>query len=493
MSLYFENTAITGGCVEVISYIDEQFISGGWDSLPLNLSSSEPSTAEAMRAYAWKSNGRTGSIGDLPAHHWCFMRWGKDSQTNSHFYFGVASAAKVIGTGSLSKTSDTVLVSSSVPNNVRLGDIIYMQGAGTQDLNKGWETDDDPFVVTNVINANQFNYEDTSGPVNVPEVGYTYMFALYNAKGSFSHQENNVPFGFGPMESFGTVDNPLNWNVYGYVDEYRMACIMETGGNYGIFYLGLTGRGHVPNDWKHVGALSASITGTGGPMLLGLDRSCPSMSVGQPIWLVPPNEASGSKSGSYGSPSRIYNSTVIATCSAKPEPHIVEVFVANGAEYDSGTLVGYDPAPCAILGNDGIPTTIAGTVNATCVHYPNGTNDQVQAPLRGWERPEDYDPNVEYDVNWETNWDPKVDGTGSTGEQIRLFHGADMSLRSDNGYLGHRYPLVGFVAWSYTDQNDGDLMVVGENIAANRWKIFSSINADSTPAVMKLSVGPGAS
>ena len=492
MGFYFENTAITGGVPEVLAYINEQFISGGWDSLPLNLSSSEPSTSEFMRSYAWKSNGRTGSVGDLPAHHWLFMGWGKDSQTNSHIYYGCASAAKVFGTGSISKTSDTVLISSSVPNNVREGDVIWMVGGGTQDLNKGWESDDDPFQVTNVINANQFNYEDTSGPVNVPEVGYTYGLALYNPKGTFSCQENNVPFGMGQLEVFTGIDNPLNWNLYGYVDEYRMALILETGGNFGMYYGGLTGRGHVPNSWKHVGALSASITGTGGPMLLGLDRACPSMSVGQPIWLVPPDEASGSKSGSFGSPSRIYNSEVIATCSAKPEDHIVEVFIANGAEYTSGTLVGYDPCPCVIIGNDGIPTTWAGTLNATCVSYPDGTN-YVNYPTLGIERPEDYDPNVERDSEWSTSWNPKLLGTGSTGEQFRLYHGADISLRSDNGDMGHRYPLVGFVAWSQADQNNGDLMVVGENIAANRWKIFPSITADSTPANMKVSVGPGAS
>lgn len=492
MGFYFENTNITGGVPEVLDYLDEQFQSASWTSYHVNPTSSEPSGfSRSTKAYAWRSNGKSGTIGDLPAHHWLGMFWGKDVGINSHLFCQCWSGAKIIPEGTISKTSDTVLVSASEPHNLRTGDILYVHGTALASFHTGWESDDDPLVVTNIVDSNQFNYQDTNGPVNLPTTAYNHIFAIYNAKGSFSTFESTVQFGMGPLESYGSVDNPLNWDVYGYVDEYRMAMLFQIGGNTGIYYGGLTGRGHVPNDWQHCGALTASITGTGGPMLLGLDRACPSMSAGQPIWMIPPNEGSGSKSGSYGSPGRIGPGLSAVTASAKPFDNVVEILVATGAEYVSGTIVGFDPAPCVLFGNDGVNENLTFYNVANTVH-PDGTNFSVQPPTFGFEQDTAFANTMLQDITTEGNTDPAIYGSSSAGG-ISLYYGWDIAVTHANSTNGDRFPLVGFTAWSFGDQNDGDLMVVGQNIAANRWKVFADFLTDNTPATTIIGVGPGAS
>jgi hypothetical protein len=486
MSHYFQTTSLSG-VIHFLDYIKDQLVTEGWTAYHLGTGSTQPTEDHFEGSYVFISNGKTGSVGDLPAHHGIWMGWAQNVG-DSHIQYGVFSGHKRVPTGSLEKTSNTVTV-NAVNHGLRVGDVLLVYGTDNTDFHAGWTNDDDPLVVASVPDADTFTYTDTITPSNISPATFQNIFAVYNAGGSFSARED-ANYMIGDLDQMSGQFNP-EFDVFGYCDEYRIGGVITVGGVYRPFYMGMMGRGHIPDSWKDCGRLVSNVTGTGNSITLQLDRSCPKMKAGQPIWLIPTNDSDGQKNDDHNTVSKGAPGGAFLTASAKPSDSRVTVELRSGDEYPPGTIVGYDPVPLIVIGENAASQVELRNMDCMLVFSNKGIVDKASSTSGSYEQtshtcypllPYGFGANLDGELN---------PGVG------QIYHGVDIAIvhrTAGNNYKGKRFPLPGFVAWGQGDQSDGDLMVVGENIPANRWKVFTSQRVSTLGSSNTiLGIGPGAS
>lgn len=257
-------------------------------------------------------------------------------------------------------------------------------------------------------------------------------------------------------------------SVYGYCDAHRICGIVVQGAVYRTFHAGLMDRSaHVATLGNSVGRLTGAVTGDGTTKTLDLDRSCPNMYAGQPLWFLAQNSARPDVAGYQSS---LHTTTIVAVNSATQ----ITAVVPNGVTYPIGTIVGWDPCPIWISGPSvSAVTNTMNTYNGYSSHSADATRGANPIGQTSVAFP--IDPNVA-DVG------PGADGF------YRLF---DINCERTTSPLASRGPLVGLLASSFLVQANLDIMREGPASAAptNDYVVFASqlVNAANI-----LAIGPGA-
>jgi hypothetical protein len=457
---YFTQTAVLG-VDALMDLFNTQLVAQGWTSIEMQTSQGVPAIGEMGKERWWRSPGSTAQ----PAFHMIGMTRLRNfgAGANHSLGFQCASGSRnsaALTINSIETVAGTTTIETSVAHNARVGDIVLVNGVTSSAYNIPWTTGAAPETVTAVNTATEI---ETTGRLTgtIAASSGGSLLIPYNFSGS---RGGSLSETF--VLRYDDVSTDPSFDVFGYVDELRMAVILVFGGVYKAMYLGLTGRGHVQDTFSDVALTTGAIVGTGVPQTVNLNQSSPNMKVTQDIYLIPPDDANGDQLSPRGN---------LEVLEVTAKPSATQVEIAPNGDYSAGALIGFDPSPCVVCGDNNTGTRNLELYNWTGTHRLNGqilTNpDDTLAQTR-----------ANLTSAKESTLDPDEGGN---------YQGAELWLHQTTG-IGARYPLVGLVAWPHGAQNDFDLMVVGEDVPANRWKVFTSMSADTIDDVFDLGVGPGA-
>ena len=454
--------AVTGlaGVDALMDSINTQMTGESWTPLVMAASAGQPASGQIGKEIWWTSPGQSVQ----PAFHSVGIARIK-SPSQEYLAFQTCSAlrnAAVLPISAISTTAGVTTITTTGNHNARVSDHVLISGVAN------------PLYNASLVNA-------ATPEVVATEDGTTGMTTTGRLTGTIAASSGGnliIPYNYsGTRGSSDTetfimridgVPGPPVFDMYGYVDELRFTAVVIFGGIFKFIHMGLTGRAQVQDDFSDVATVTGAITGTGTAQVLTISPSSPNLNVGPDgvVWLIPSDDSNGTQTVPRGA-------VEVLTVTDKPSATSIEI--APVGDYSAGALIGKDPQPSVICGDN------SGSTSALSAYQWGGTHRINGAPLT------DIDDTLGTTrANLTSADESKIDpdeGGSYQGIEIWLHQGVGS---------GVRYPLVGVVAWPQNTQNDQDVMVVGRDIPANRWKVFPSLEADNTTDILSIGVGPGA-
>lgn len=445
---------------------------GGWSFLNVNTSSVSASIVNsvctAVRETIYRCNG---SGSDATRWYLSICRTKTNNNVIERVTFmpfaGIknfsGSTVQVATTGAIRNSNSIVSVTCSAAHNLGVGDRFIINGFDNPNLNERWgsqaNTPGDSnnaiaCIVSGTSGTTAFSY--LSNDSSVQTGSSAYVVGVYNAGSS----RNGVQSGQGAVGGgVGIQLTDASMGLYMYYDESRLCGIVTQGGTFQSFYVGETGRDHVPSDHNGRAFFTGSSTGTGS-QTVNLDRQI-KMIMSQSVWLIHPSGSAGTGSFERVAINRINSSSFIAT-------------LTNN--YPSGTLIGEDPLPVVVIGgvNESVATQTLAARTVRFIFHLDGTRN-------------------ESDVTAQT-MTAIVDGGIAVArinpDSAGYYQGKEIFMSKGTPSQGSRGRLIGMVAFPVGAQNDLDLMRTGAAAVTTDFKLFTSATADGTYSI---GVGPGAS
>jgi hypothetical protein len=473
---FFKNTTLADGDALQV-YLGTVLVAEGWTEYALNTTPGQPAaTGRAGRESIFQAP----DTADHPGRHWIGFHRANETLGNT--------AAVKIGlmafTGAIVRQIQSIIrgtpnastvmeVQTTEPHTFQTGQLAIVNGtlnAALNELNSpssvnGGAAETTPNTIT-VVSSDVFRMTSIgSGNVSNPGAG-GYAVSVFNPVGGRANINNvsspNVP------RICLSADNACS--VYGWVDTQRICGVIIQGTTYKPFYLGLLARTeHVQEEGSSCGRLTAPVTGDGTTKTINLDRSCPKLYAGQPLWFVDQGSARPDVAGYQSS---LHTTTIVAVNS---DTQITAV-VPNGVTYPAGTVVGWDPYPL-IAYSDGKSTSSAAmdSVTVYATHEADGTRTTGYIGQSG---------TIVACADNEANVDPGGDG---------FYHAYDILVDKTSGVTSSRGPMIGWLACARGAQTTFDIMRGGAASAApaNDWMAFIHTTT-VPPGNTCLIVGPGA-
>lgn len=475
---FFKNTSLADGDALQV-YLGQQLVSEGWTEYVLNSTAGAP---PAQTRVGRESLFQAPDTAAHPGKHWVGLHRILDvnSSTPGAFKLGLmaftgciikAISSIIRGTPN---GATTVEVVTTTAHGMQTGQLPLVNGALNTAFNEpnspsgtpGSTTETAPNTMT-VVDTTTVRFTSIgSGNLSNPGAG-GYLVSIFNpASGRCAITNTSGPTACARIAC--ATDGALN--VYGYVDALRICGVVVQGTVYKPFYVGLLDRTeHVQEDGSSLGRLTGAVTGDGTTKTLNLDRSCPKLYPGQPLWFVDQGSARPDVAGYQSS----YHTTTITAVNSSTQ---ITATVPNGVTYPIGTVVGWDPYPLVAYADGG--TTAAAAMNAVsvcCTHDADGTRTTGYIGQLG---------TTVVNVANEADVDPGAD---------TYYRAYDILVDKATAPTSSRGPMIGFLACSLGAQTTLDIMRGGAaaSAPANDWTVF--VHATMVPpGSTALCVGPGA-
>lgn len=475
MSYY--QTASVANVDSLITTIKNLLVnSGSCSALEINTSSVNPPVYESTNTVNYK--GReiifkfNGTSSDPTKFYLSLNRF-----CGTSGYFGIGATlfsgvknfdSPVTVTAVTRSAAGIVTVTCSSPHNLETGDKIIYNGCSNSYLNEGWKPSGvasaNTFFTASVINTTIFTYK--ASRITAESGSGGYVLAVYNPSNDRTDNYTNSPY---TNSITFTTDGSMKF--FSYVDEHRIAALLVQGSGYLPFYIGETGREHIPYDYRGRAFLTSSVV-SGNAVTITLDRSVSNIATGQKICFY--NASGSSGTGSYE------RTTIINKLSNTQ-------FTCNlSSSYPSGTLVGEDGMTAVFdCGNE---NTLGG-FNVAAARDLNDANYRKREFL--------FYPDCTRENNAHstsrTGMDIIINTILTEGsldpEDTGYYIGQDIIFQRTSAPTGIRGKMVGYAAFSKDIQNDEDIMRVGSTPIDDDYRIFSGQEVVS-PWV--LAIGPGA-
>lgn len=387
-----------------------------------------------------------------------FSRFNSILGFNGHSWEGEKQAT----ISTISQSTTTVTVNTTSAHGFTTGDLVLINGTDTAALNSvAGGTEAAPSTIT-VVDSDTFTF---TSPISQTASGAGgTAIAVYNWVGSRNSAATT------------TLTRPANstMNAYTWVDTFRIAGIVSQGGVFYPFYFGQVARSRTVQSDGAMCALSTASVGPGGTnVVMTIDRSPTGLYSGQKITLVAPNSAVPN------SLSQSRTALHTTTLSAVGPGNQVTIASLPASTFPIGTLIGWNPNPCAIMA---APITATASLNSRSWYLPHSTSQLTTSSPIGVV----YATNIEVPSNTMTEGDIDPNADSVYGQfDLTLF-------RSGDGIQG---PLVGMSCFPIGTQTDLDIMRTRAPSFApsGDWKIFiSQVQNDVTDAY-GVAIGDGAS
>jgi hypothetical protein len=460
---YFAEAGIVGADL-LIDRIGAQLTPEGWVQEVMNTNQGVPNPGQMGKELWWRA---TGNVVQPAIHRVGVARIMEGTGSQQYLAFMGSSGWRnttPVAIQDIVTAAGVTTINTTGAHGARIGDHILVNGVNANPAyNAAWPTGATPEIVQSTPLGTQLT---STGRLagNIPLALGGNLLIPYNFTGS-----RGGSAGEKHIMRFDAIGPDPTFSMYGYVDELRFAAVIVSGGIHKMIFMGLWGRGHVQDDFSDVALTTAPIVGTGSAQVVTLDRVSPNLKVGPggSVWLVPPDDSNGAQT---------LPRAAVEVLTITDKPSDTQVEIAPTGNYPAGTLIGKDPMPCVVCGSNSTGSASLDQYNWAATHRISGGVDPNPDDVIGRIR-----ANVVRQLEGEIDPDEKLD-----------YQGLQIWLNQTVG--GARYPCVGIVGWPHGNQNDLDLMVVGEDIPANRWKVFPSLKADIVVAGEEKdsSVGPGA-
>lgn len=455
----YTQSAGVNGVDAFMTFFKNAVSSAGWTHFAMNTSSLHCNTGLIGRQDVFRINGTTA---DPTKTYVTAFRNTQGNCCDDRVQFLAFSGCKGFDNPILiqhitrsAATNTNVIVTTQNPHNLASGDHIMLNGTPhSATFHEGWNQDvglggRGGFIIQSLGTA---SFQYTTGITSIADQAFSgYVLAVYNPAGTFNPGVNS---------GVGLTLNDTYMAVFMYYDEHRACGLVTQGASVQAFYVGETARDHIPPDFSGRALL---LTNTpAGAVTCSLDRDSENIRAGQKIWFIHPSGSAGT--GSFER----------TTVTSKPTSSSFGCTLVNA--YPSGTLVGDDPMPCLILGNNGTnaDTSLLSGKTIRFIFHLDATRDPV-TPNQGQTMTVLTDSGV-----LESVVDPDSAG---------YYQGRSLFFQRTTAPSGIRGRLVGWSSFPSDAQNDQDIMRCGDSVEDD-YKVFISQGTDAAENILGL--GPGA-
>lgn len=445
---------------ELFTLLSDALVAKGWTRTVINSDTAAPSFNENVRREeVFQSPGDGVDTGGFFIGMRVYIDANGTRVSILLFGFTATGPGGFVAITSLSRTGTTVTCTTAVPHQMNTGDIVHINGSDNPTLNEMLNGAATTHSTITVTGASTFTYtSNTSG--NATANGGT-CYAMFNLAGPVTGGINDSPR--------LNIDDAAN-DIVGGVNEIAIAGNVMQGGQWMFFYLGSTGRGHIPATLSQTLTASGSITGSGGVQTVAVDETPSDLIVGQPVDIIDSET------------DRIYRTTIAAIGASS-----VDMNIAVGQDFAAGSKIGWDPMPVSVCG---IKSTVQATqpIDAYVFNSSYGING-----TRPWAQTDPDDPDSQYTVMEPrvTNAEEGVQDTADVNLGAIATYDVVMTKNSGTaGLFGTRGPLQNMIGCIVASQNDFDYAKTGKTSPDDDYKMFTSQQV--TSATDNVAYGPNA-
>jgi len=443
---YIESTTATN-INDVFDGLSAALVSAGWTKTVINSDTSAASAGLAKREEHFTSPGTSSIAGGV---HVGIVRMNRANGGSEALQFWCWLGEQYATVTTAARVGATVTVTTASPHGFTTGQVA------------GWNgTDDDTVNALDGANDSAGSTITVSSPtvftVTRPAIGDAtgnggLCWVHHNPAGSRSAENSS---------GFRVNLNDAASNYYGFVDEFRLAVVVQQGGTNRIIYCGATERDEQTQEDGEDTAVSNDAI-TVGANTVTLDRTPSKMYVGQPLWVVSPDTAD----------------VEVTTITGLTGDQLS--FTAANA-YNAGAVVGWDPLPLCTAGLRG-----SATGSLTFSSYACQVSLALDGTRKGVALNDFTDAALEWDPSVEVIGVESATEAATDPSDQAYYTGRDVKLYKINE--GFRGPMAGLVAFPKGTQNEYDIHRTGATAADTDFRVFTSNDVGA----FFLAVGPGA-
>lgn len=316
---------------------DVTSVDAGWTKFSLNATGGAPAASRIRQEIIYRINGTVAQ----PTRYYVAIARAKDAGVNGQVtMYGAEQVKGPFTITNIARAGGNVATITAPGHTFAVGEVPVVNGTGDESFHDGNGSETAQATISSIVAGTSFTYTQPIGGGVVgstPSGGTCFSLLPLTTAGG-----RTVALGAGM--NLTLADSPMS--VFYYYDEFRVAGIILQGGNAWVFRIGQTGRDHIPATCSDTAFTSGAVVSPAAPATINLDRACPNLKIGQPIWIIDVTSGVMEKTTIISKPS---NTQITATLVGAP----------TGGSYASGALVGWDPCPGGTLGRTGVVTTTA--------------------------------------------------------------------------------------------------------------------------------------